>query len=74
MLRQNTTQNLDQQIHTLFTGKEGTAADAIDETLAYIQIALLAKPTRPGTRSRVSARDLTRRLFARNWHLEQRVP
>ncbi|USI99334.1 type IV secretion system protein [Xanthomonas prunicola] len=40
MLHQSMTQNLDKEIHTLFTGKEGTAADAIDENLAYTQIAL----------------------------------
>ncbi|USJ02871.1 type IV secretion system protein [Xanthomonas prunicola] len=42
MLHQSMTQNLDKEIHTLFTGKEGTAADAIDENLAYTQIALAA--------------------------------
>ncbi|WP_228734018.1 type IV secretion system protein [Xanthomonas euvesicatoria] len=40
MLHQSMTQNLDKEIHTLFTGKESTAADAIDENLAYTQIAL----------------------------------
>ncbi|PPU48643.1 hypothetical protein XdyCFBP7245_22800, partial [Xanthomonas dyei] len=35
MLHQTLTQNLDKEIHTLFTGDEGTAADAIDENLAY---------------------------------------
>ncbi|MEB2186193.1 type IV secretion system protein [Xanthomonas campestris pv. campestris] len=40
MLHQTMTENLDKEIHKLFTGKEGTAADAIDENLAYTQIAL----------------------------------
>ncbi|CEM57015.1 VirB6 protein [Xanthomonas campestris pv. campestris] len=43
MLHQTLTENLDKQIHGLFTGKEGsTAADAIDENLAYTQLALTA--------------------------------
>ncbi|WP_349812049.1 type IV secretion system protein [Xanthomonas dyei] len=40
MLHQSMTQNLDKEIHTLFTGDEGTAADAIDENLAYTQVAM----------------------------------
>ncbi|MCC4615272.1 type IV secretion system protein [Xanthomonas campestris pv. asclepiadis] len=43
MLHQSMTQNLDKEIHGLFTGEEGTtAADAIDENLAYTQLALTA--------------------------------
>ncbi|MFB0147709.1 type IV secretion system protein, partial [Xanthomonas euvesicatoria] len=40
MLHQSMTQNLDKEIHRLFTGDEGTAADAIDENLAYTQVAM----------------------------------
>ncbi len=40
MLHQTMTQNLDKEIHRLFTGDEGTAADAIDENLAYTQVAM----------------------------------
>ncbi|WP_245230393.1 type IV secretion system protein [Xanthomonas euroxanthea] len=40
MLHQTMTQNLDKEIHRLFTGDEGTAADAIDEKLAYTQVAM----------------------------------
>ncbi|APO95058.1 type IV secretion system protein [Xanthomonas vesicatoria] len=40
MLHQTMTQNLDKEIHHLFTGDDGTAADAIDENLAYTQIAM----------------------------------
>ncbi|KER85201.1 hypothetical protein IA64_03715 [Xanthomonas arboricola pv. celebensis] len=35
MLHQTMTQNLDKEIHRLFTGKESTAADAIDKDLAF---------------------------------------
>ncbi|TBW93149.1 type IV secretion system protein [Xanthomonas citri] len=43
MLHQTMTQNLDKKIHGLFTGDEdSTASDAIDENLAYTQIALTA--------------------------------
>ncbi|MEA9629597.1 Type IV secretion system protein virB6 [Xanthomonas campestris pv. campestris] len=43
MLHQTMTQNLDKEIHGLFTGDEdSTASDAIDENLAYTQIALTA--------------------------------
>ncbi|MEA9563843.1 MULTISPECIES: type IV secretion system protein [unclassified Xanthomonas] len=42
MLHQTMTQNLDKEIHELFTGEEGSSADAIDENLAYTQIALAA--------------------------------
>ncbi|CEH38325.1 Type IV secretion system protein VirB6 [Xanthomonas citri pv. citri] len=43
MLHQTMTQNLDKEIHGLFTGDEdSTAADAIDENLAYTQVALTA--------------------------------
>ena len=40
MLHQTMTENLDKEIHRLFTGDEGTAADAIDENLAYTQVAM----------------------------------
>ncbi|WP_231673934.1 type IV secretion system protein [Pseudomonas quasicaspiana] len=43
MLHQTMTQNLDKEIHGLFTGDEdSTASDAIDENLAYTQVALTA--------------------------------
>ncbi|AKU48528.1 type IV secretion system protein [Xanthomonas arboricola] len=43
MLHQTMTQNLDKEIHGLFTGdKDSTASDAIDENLAYTQVALTA--------------------------------
>ncbi|CTP91223.1 TrbL/VirB6 family protein [Xanthomonas graminis] len=43
MLHKTMTENLDQEIHGLFTGDAGTsAADAIDENLAYTQLALAA--------------------------------
>ncbi|WP_167702312.1 type IV secretion system protein, partial [Xanthomonas axonopodis] len=42
MVHQTITQNLDEEIHQLFTGDSGTAADAIDQNLAYIQVALSA--------------------------------
>ncbi|MCE4373439.1 type IV secretion system protein [Xanthomonas hortorum] len=43
MLHQTMTQNLDKEIHGLFTGDEdSTASDAIDENLAYAQVALTA--------------------------------
>ncbi|WDL53542.1 type IV secretion system protein [Xanthomonas campestris] len=43
MLHQTMTQNLDKEIHGLFTGdKYSTASDAIDENLAYTQVALTA--------------------------------
>ncbi|MCC8535821.1 type IV secretion system protein [Xanthomonas axonopodis pv. poinsettiicola] len=43
MLHQTMTQNLDREIHGLFTGDEdSTASDAIDENLAYTQVALTA--------------------------------
>lgn len=43
MLHQTITQNLDKEIHVLFTGdKDSTASDAIDENLAYTQVALTA--------------------------------
>ncbi|MCD0244384.1 type IV secretion system protein, partial [Xanthomonas melonis] len=42
-LHQTMTQNLDKEIHGLFTGDEdSTASDAIDENLAYTQVALTA--------------------------------
>ncbi|MCC5084512.1 type IV secretion system protein [Xanthomonas campestris] len=40
MLHQTMTENLDKEIHRLFTGDDGTAADAIDENLAYTQVAM----------------------------------
>ncbi|KGR60242.1 Type IV secretion system protein virB6, partial [Xanthomonas vasicola] len=42
MLHQTITQNLGKEIHQLFTGNSGTASDAIDENLAYTQVALTA--------------------------------
>ncbi|MFB9037033.1 type IV secretion system protein [Xanthomonas arboricola] len=43
MLHQTMTQNLDKEIHGLFTGdKDSTASDAIDQNLAYTQVALTA--------------------------------
>ncbi|PPT55453.1 Type IV secretion system protein virB6 [Xanthomonas arboricola] len=43
MLHKTMTQNLDQEIHELFTGESGTsAADAIDENLGYTQLAMAA--------------------------------
>ncbi|XUP37848.1 type IV secretion system protein (plasmid) [Xanthomonas axonopodis pv. vasculorum] len=42
MVHQTITQNLDEEIHQLFTGDSGTAADAIDQNLAYTQVALSA--------------------------------
>ncbi|WP_040279440.1 type IV secretion system protein, partial [Xanthomonas citri] len=43
MLHQTMTQNLDKEIHGLFTGDEdSTASDAIDQNLAYTQVALTA--------------------------------
>ena len=42
MLHKTMTDNLDQEIHELFTGDAGSAADAIDENLAYTQLALAA--------------------------------
>ncbi|KPN06764.1 type IV secretion system protein, partial [Xanthomonas arboricola] len=43
MLHQTMTQSLDKEIHGLFTGDDGsTAEDAIDDNLAYTQIALAA--------------------------------
>lgn len=39
---QTMTQDLDANIHWLFTGEQGSSADAIDENLAYTQIALTA--------------------------------
>ncbi|WP_126944470.1 type IV secretion system protein [Xanthomonas sp. BRIP62418] len=43
MLHQTMTQNLDKEIHGLFTGDDdSTAEDAIDDNLAYTQIALAA--------------------------------
>ncbi|MCC8616942.1 type IV secretion system protein [Xanthomonas vesicatoria] len=43
MLHQTVTQNLDKEIHGLFTGDDdSTAEDAIDENLAYTQLALAA--------------------------------
>ncbi|MCD0256630.1 Type IV secretion system protein virB6, partial [Xanthomonas melonis] len=40
-LHQTMTQNLDKEIHGLFTGDEdSSASDAIDENLAYTQIAM----------------------------------
>ncbi|CAE1138548.1 type IV secretion system protein [Xanthomonas euroxanthea] len=43
MLHQTMTQNLDKKIHGLFTGDDdSTAEDAIDDNLAYTQIALAA--------------------------------
>ncbi|MGN3937418.1 type IV secretion system protein [Xanthomonas citri pv. mangiferaeindicae] len=43
MLHKTMTQNLDKEIHELFTGDDDTsAADAIDENLAYTQLALAA--------------------------------
>jgi type IV secretion system protein VirB6 len=42
MLHKTMTDNLDQEIHQLFTGDTGSAADAIDDNLAYTQLALAA--------------------------------
>ncbi|GAE53963.1 type IV secretion system protein [Xanthomonas arboricola] len=43
MLHQTMTQRLDKEIHGLFTGDEdSTASDAIDQNLAYTQVALTA--------------------------------
>ncbi|WP_259167344.1 type IV secretion system protein [Xanthomonas sp. 4461] len=43
MLHKTMTQNLDKEIHELFTGESGTsAADAIDENLGYTQLAMAA--------------------------------
>ncbi|KLD77914.1 type IV secretion system protein [Xanthomonas hyacinthi] len=43
MLHQTMTENLDKEIHELFTGeKDSTSADAIDQNLAYTQVALTA--------------------------------
>ncbi|MDG4491645.1 type IV secretion system protein [Xanthomonas vesicatoria] len=43
MLHQTMTQNLDKEIHHLFTGDDdSTSEDAIDENLAYTQLALAA--------------------------------
>ncbi|WDM80350.1 type IV secretion system protein [Xanthomonas cucurbitae] len=43
MLHQTMTQGLDKEIHGLFTGEQdSTASDAIDENLAYTQLALTA--------------------------------
>ncbi|PPU70891.1 Type IV secretion system protein virB6, partial [Xanthomonas cucurbitae] len=43
MLHQAMTQGLDKEIHGLFTGEQdSTASDAIDENLAYTQLALTA--------------------------------
>ncbi|WP_426683078.1 type IV secretion system protein [Xanthomonas translucens pv. undulosa] len=39
---QTATQNLDKEIHELFTGEEESSAEAIDKNLAYTQIALTA--------------------------------
>lgn len=36
------TQDLDREIHTLFTAQTGSSADAIDRNLAYMQVALNA--------------------------------
>lgn len=36
------TQNLDEEIHWLFTGETGSSAEAIDHNLAYTQVALTA--------------------------------
>jgi type IV secretion system protein VirB6 len=42
MLHKTMTDNLDKEIHQLFTGDTDSAADAIDENLAYTQLALAA--------------------------------
>jgi type IV secretion system protein VirB6 len=42
MLHKTMTDNLDKEIHQLFTGDTDSAADAIDENLAYAQLALAA--------------------------------
>ncbi|MCC8444929.1 type IV secretion system protein [Xanthomonas translucens] len=39
---QTATQNLDKEIHELFTGEEESSAEAIDKNLAYTQVALTA--------------------------------